>query len=143
MNKYKSIILLLAILLSLIYFACDDSGFVNTSPTGLISFAPKNLKQLNPNVDGVYELWLKLDSSGTITYYSLGRFNIDGNGGVVDTAGNPMTFRYQGDTNKLYQAKTCLLTVEPRGDNNSEPSSAVLISGNTSVSNDCILSNST
>ena len=140
MNKYKSIILLLAILLSLIYFACDDSGFVNTSPTGLISFAPKNLKQLNPNVDGVYELWLKLDSSGTITYYSLGRFNIDGNGGVVDTAGNPMTFKYQGDTTKLYLASTCLLTVEPRGDNNSEPSSAVLISGNTSVSNDSIYS---
>jgi hypothetical protein len=139
MKKYKFYFVFFVILSSFIYFSCDDSGFIKSYvPKGIVSFSQKNLKHLDPNVDGVFELWLKMDSSGSNTYLSLGRFNISASGGVVNLSGNPMEFKYQGDTNKLSQAKSCLLTVEPPGDNNSEPSTAVLLSGPASVSNDSV-----
>jgi hypothetical protein len=143
MKKYKSYFVFFLILSSFVYFSCDDSGFINSIPKGTTSFSQKNLKHLDPNVDGLFELWLKLDSSGNVIYQSLGRFNINGSGGVVDISGNPMVFKYGGDTNSLYLASSCLITIEPPGDNNSEPSSAVLLSGTANVANDSINSHLT
>jgi hypothetical protein len=73
----------------------------------------------------------------------LGRFNINQNGEITDTLGGSMEFKYQGDTNKLYQSKLAFVTVEPPGDYNSEPSNLILLSGETSFKFDSIYANLT
>jgi hypothetical protein len=139
MKKYKSIILLLAILLSLIYLACDDSGVgPSTIPAGTISLRQSNFKQLNNSVEGFYQLWLRLDTAGMIFDYSLGKFNIGGSGEITNTNGGAMEFVFSGDTNKLHQATVAYITLEPPNDSNPAPSSSILVSGPTTVSVDSV-----
>jgi len=139
MKKYKSIILLLAILLSLIYLACDDSGIGPSAiPAGTISLRQSNFKHLDKDVQGVYQLWLRLDTAGMIFDFSLGKFNIGGSGEITNTNGGSMEFVYEGDTNKLHLASVVYITVEPPNDSNQAPSSSVLVSGSATVSVDSI-----
>ncbi len=124
--------------------SCDDSGVIPSNiPMGTITLRQKNLKHIESNIDGIFELWLRLDTAGIITNYSLGRFNINSNGEITDTSGGPVQFRFQGDTNKLYQSKLAFITVEPPGDFNSEPSTSVLLSGETAIVFDSIYANLT
>jgi len=141
MKKQKSIILLLGILLSLVYLSCDDSGVGPSNiPAGVVTVRQTNLKQLDNNVEGVYQLWLRLDTAGMLTDYSLGKFNIGGSGEITNTSGGSMQFVFPGDTNKLYQAIAAFITVEPPNDTNPDPSTAVLLSGQTSVVLDSVYS---
>jgi len=117
MKTKNFLILALIFSLSIIYFSCDDSGVnVYAIHRGTISLTIKNFKPLNKDVDGLYEAWLRFDTSTTYSYYwSLGLFNVDANGNPVDSNGQSMSFKYTGDTTKLYQVTHCLITVEPPG----------------------------
>ncbi len=113
-KKYFFVVLIFS--LTVIYFSCDDSG---TNPfaihRGTISLKLYNLKPLNKNVDGLYEAWLRFDTSATFNYYySLGLFNVAADGSPVDSNGQPLAFKYNGDTTKLFQVTHCLVTVEDR-----------------------------
>ena len=134
----------LVIILIITLQSCDDSGIEPSKiPKGTITLRQKNFKHLEANVDGVYELWLRLDNGGILTNYSLGRFNINSNGEITDTSGGPVQLKYQGDTNKLYQSKLVFITVEPPGDYDPNPSTSVLLSGETSIVFDSIYANLT
>ncbi|HEY3250087.1 MAG TPA: hypothetical protein VGK25_03110 [Ignavibacteria bacterium] len=113
--------------------SCDDAGqnpvFV---PKGRITFSHANLKQLNPAIDGLYTLWLKLDSSGTPVWYSLGQFNIGPFGEVLDPYGNPMIFTFGGDTSSLDYATKSTVTV------GNDPEKSVLIGASLTVYPDSI-----
>jgi hypothetical protein len=110
---------------------------------GTVTFRQKNLKHIDIYNQGVFELWLRLDTAGNATDYSLGRFNINQNGDITDSTGGPAQFNYQGDTNKLYQATHSFITVEPPGDYNSEPSNSVLLSGGILFKFDSMYTNMT
>ncbi len=138
MKTHKIAAIIFVLLLAFIYYGCNDAGFLSSTPRGHIAFSEHKLGHLDQNVDGFFELWIRLDSSGNIKNYSLGKFNINTSGTVVDTSGNPMVFNYQGDTNNLYQTTTAFVSVEPPGDNNSEPSNAILLSGQTVITSDSI-----
>lgn len=139
MKIFRFLILIPIILVAVIYYSCDDSGVHPIDlQRGVISFSQNKLKQLNPNIEGAYELWLRLDSLGSVTDYSLGRFNIDGNGNVTDTSGGTIQFKFQGDTSSLGFSTHAFVTVEPPGDDNGLPSSAVLLSGQVGIGLDSL-----
>lgn len=129
MKKFKFIVFILSILISAFFLSCDDSGVIHSfGIKGTIYFRPYNLPHLTETVDGYYELWVRLDSSGIGTYFSCGKFNIGYDGSVINTAGEPMTFSFSGDTNNLYRASVALITVEPFGTNNTFPGPIRLMS---------------
>jgi hypothetical protein len=129
MKKYKFIILIFSILILAIFLSCDDSGVIHgLGVKGTIYLQTFNLPHLNGTIDGYYELWIRIDSNGICKYYSCGKFNIGYDGSVTDTAGGQMTFKFMGDTNKLYGATNALITVEPYGTNNISPGSLRLLS---------------
>lgn len=117
MKAKKYFILFLIFSLSIIYFSCDDSGVnVFAIHRGTMSLTITNFKPLNKDVDGLYEAWLRFDTSPTYHYYySFGLFNVDASGNPVDSTGHPITFKYTGDTTLLYQVTHCLITVEGPG----------------------------
>ncbi len=139
MKIIKFLLIIPIILVAVIYYSCDDSGVLpKNEPRGIISFNQKNLKHIDPNIDGVFELWLRIDSVGSVSNHSLGRFNIDGNGNVTDTSGGTIEFKFQGDTSSLGFSTDAFITVEPPGDYNGWPSSSVLLSGQTSIELDSL-----
>ncbi len=128
MTKLKLIIFILFSSL-IIYSGCDDSGILpHQDPKGRITISPSNLKTLDVNTDGWYELWIGLDSAGSRVWYSAGDFNVNSSGSPVDLSGNAMAFTYSGDTNNLYLATRSLITIEKQ--HNVFPSAQRLISGN-------------
>ncbi len=130
MIKLKYIFLVVAILSAVFYYSCDDAGFImDPNIRGNASLSPGNLEPLEL---GVYELWLALDTNAVRTWYSLGRFNMNASGEMIDpTTGNAATFRFPGDTNQLNQSKVALLTFETDGDPN--PSNYRIMSGSLTV----------
>jgi hypothetical protein len=115
MKTKNFLILALIFSLSIIYFSCDDSGVnVYAIHRGVLSLKVVNLRPLDPNVNGMYEAWIRLDTAPGAWYYSsLGKFNIDANGNPIDANGQPADFKYTGDTTKLYLVTHCLISVEP------------------------------
>lgn len=120
--------------------SCDDSGQLhNLIQKGLVTMRFSNLQNLEVTTLGHYEAWLKLDSSGNIEYYSLGQFNIEqGSGKIVDLSGNNMIFTYSGDTNRLYLAKSVIVSLETS--TVSQPTTP-LLSGTTAITEDSIYAN--
>jgi hypothetical protein len=136
MKRYSFILLVL--ITGFFLSSCDDSGTLPpNTPRGLINFTQKNLRTLNPDVDGVYELWIRLDSATGQEFQSLGRFNIGGNNSIVDLDGSPKTFKYDGDTNRLYLTTTAIVSIE-KGGFNTFPSPSRIISTNMTVTRDSI-----
>jgi hypothetical protein len=136
MKRYS--IILIVLIAGFFFSSCDDSGTLPpTTPPGLINFTQKNLKTLNPDVDGVYELWIRQDSAEIQEYQSLGRFNIGGNNSIVELDGSPKTFRYDGDTNRLYLTTISLVSIE-KGGFNTVPGPTHIISTNMVVVRDSI-----
>jgi hypothetical protein len=134
MKIIKFLLIIPIILVAVIYYSCDDSGVLPSDvPRGRIVLTQKNLKHIDPNIDGVYELWLRIDSLGSVINYSLGRFNINTSGNITDTSGGYIEFKFQGDTNSLGFSTDAFITVEPPGDFNGQPSSSVLLSGQTAI----------
>lgn len=115
MKTKNYLILALIFSLSIIYFSCDDSGVnVFAIHRGTMKLTVTNFKPLNKDIDGLYEAWLRFDSSNvTLYYWSLGLFNVNAYGNPVDSNGQPFDFKYTGDTTKLFQVTHCLITIEP------------------------------
>lgn len=134
MKNIKYIFLLICISCFFTINSCDDAGqnpvFV---PKGQIKFTHANLKRLDPSIDGLYTLWLKLDSLGIPKWYSLGQFNIGQTGEIVDAYGNPMVFTFSGDTNLLVTATKSTVTV------GNDPQKSVLMGANLTVYPDSIV----
>src|SRR4030095_13001541 len=112
MKKIILINSLISVVLGFLLFSCDDAGqnpvFVQK---GKVTFSVNNLRPLDQQVDGLYTLWLAIDSSGNRVWYSLGQFNIGGSGEIVDANGNPMVFTFNGDTNSLVNATKATISV--------------------------------
>ena len=139
MKKHKSIVLIFSIPISTLFLSCDDSGVMHgLGIKGTINLQQYNFKHLDEAVDGYYELWIRLDSSGIGTYYSCGKFNISFDGSITDLAGGQMTFKFTGDTNNLFRAAVALITVEQPGSNNNFPGPAHLISTQLASNQDSI-----
>ncbi|RPI17209.1 MAG: hypothetical protein EHM58_10130 [Ignavibacteriae bacterium] len=139
MKKNYFGVVIFTIITAFLLSSCDDSGVNHlVHQNGIITFTQKNLLPLNPNVDGVYELWLRLDSSGIQSWYSLGKFNIGPDGkSMVDLNGQPMTFTYNGDTTKLSWANYVVVSIENLNVNFA-PSSAKIITGPVGANQDSV-----
>jgi len=119
MVKFKYLLLVLAAFSIIVYYGCDDAGNVIVlNPKGTIGFSQTNLQTLS---SGNFELWLALDTNAVRTWYSLGRFNINSAGQMVDLSGNAMSFKYNGDTNRLGLSTVALVTYETDSDPNPSP----------------------
>lgn len=115
MNYRKQILFVFILVLSITYFSCDDAGQDPNQPRppkGQITFTHANLKPIDPYMNGLYVLWLALDSSGNRTWYDLGHFNVTTSGEITDSLGNtPFTFTFTGDTNSLVYATKSTVTL--------------------------------
>jgi hypothetical protein len=142
MKKKFNVVLIFAIAAALILNSCDDSGIQHlTHQKGIISFTQKNMKRMDPGMDGVYELWLLLEVSGVSQWHSLGKFNIGLDGvSMVDLNEQPMTFKFNGDTTFLSNATYSAVSIE---DTNVHftPSSAKFLSAKLGVNQDSIWGN--
>lgn len=64
MKAVKFLLIVPIILVAAIYYSCDDSGVLPSDvPRGQITFTQKKLIHIDPNINGVYELWLRIDLS--------------------------------------------------------------------------------
>ena len=122
--------------LIIFYSGCDDSGVLpHLVPKGRITLTPTNLKTLDVNTDGWYNLWIGLDSAGNRLWYSAGEFNVDASGSPVDLSGNATSFGIS-DSNSLNLATKCMVTIEKQ--HNIFPSLQRLISGNLAAISDSL-----
>ena len=116
--KFKYLILLIPIFfLIILYFSCADTG-VNpfAIPEGTTTLRVYNLKPLDPNIDGLYEAWLLIDSSGSTIYSSMGVFNVDNSSNPIDpTSGQQKSLKFTGDTNMLNNATHCTISIATPG----------------------------
>jgi hypothetical protein len=126
MKLIKSLLFLLcAILLSSLYIACDDSGIVSNYD---ITSSFTNLKPLNQSTEGLYEGWVSFPSidHGNASYVSIGKFNINALGEIVDTAGNPTTLKFKEKPANIGAAEDALVTIELPGDNDTIPGTRIM-----------------
>jgi len=134
MNSKKLILIITIFALSISFFSCDDAGLDPNRPKppkGQITFTHTNLQPLNPSLNGLYVLWLQLDSSGNRTWYDLGHFNVTINGEITDSlGGTPFTFVFTGDTNSLRYATKSTVTI------GYDPIGSVLIGATMLIHND-------
>jgi len=134
MKINKSFLYISATICIIFLYSCDDAGLNPVFVTkGQISFTQLNLKPLDQNIDGLYSLWLGLDSSGNTLWYNLGQFNINTFSQIVDAQGNAMVFTFPGDTNMLGNSRVATVTV-----GNSGPLGTVLVSNSLTVNSDSI-----
>jgi hypothetical protein len=133
MKITKSFIFVLTVFVAVLFYSCDDSGQnPKFTPKGQVSFTHINLKPLDPNIDGLYNLWLGIDSSGNTSWFNLGQFNINSYGQVVDAQGNNMVFTFNGDTTKLDNAKYSTVTI------GNDPVGTVLLADHLIVNSDSV-----
>ncbi|MCC7159236.1 MAG: hypothetical protein IT281_06840 [Ignavibacteria bacterium] len=116
MKKIKYLLPILVILCTVFYYSCDDSGQLPTDiSAGQIVFTQTvNLMTLDP-ADGQYHMWILVrDTTGIPRILNLGRFNVNGEGALVDGSGNPVTLKLNDvDTVDIARAEYCIVTIEP------------------------------
>ncbi len=125
MNSLKKFSLLILVsFTAVVFISCGDADVIPPKNSG--EFTTTNLKPLDKDVDGVYGVWVSLETSfdhGDAAYKSLGRFNITISGALVDTSVNQNTFSLNvsgiADINDIEDA---IITIEPPGDNDTIPS---------------------
>lgn len=109
--KIKSFFVFSVLIISFIYYSCEDTGI---SPgayrKGAISFSLKNVKHLDPDVEGVYQLWIAFDTSAGLYYRRAGSFNIDGNGGITYLDSIGRLELYEDSVNTRF-AQYCFVTI--------------------------------
>jgi hypothetical protein len=135
MKQYKYLVVLLAILGSVFYYACDDSGVIPIVVTaGEVKFSQSsNLRVLDPANDGLYYLWIQLaDTTGLTRWRTLAVFNVTASGSLVDASGNPVTPVVSPlDTVDIERASTCLVTIQQSV--SAEPGNTRILGGTFSV----------
>ena len=111
--KNKVYLLLCFILPAVFYLGCDDAGVIPPFiAKGKVSISSAHLKTLDPNVDGMYQLWIAMDSAGVRTWGSCGKFNVNSGGSAMDINGNPAVLNFAGDTTRLGLSTAALITIE-------------------------------
>jgi hypothetical protein len=114
-------------------FNCGDDG--TTAPVNSGQLSVNNLKRLDQNTEGIYELWVSVETGldhGDNAYRTLGRFNINTTGGLVDASGN--TFNVNaGKIANLNTVGDGLITIESPGDNDTIPGNIRFLGGAKSV----------
>jgi hypothetical protein len=124
--KYISSIFLLFFVL--IFYSCDDAG-ISSVNTGSITV--NNLKPINQNIEGIYELWASVESAadhGENAYKSLGRFVVNSQSQLTDTAGSP----FKPNLNKISninRIEDIIITIQPPGYNDTIPSNIKILGG--------------
>jgi hypothetical protein len=132
MKLIKSLLFLFcAVLMSSIYISCDDSGIIKPNYDITSSFT--NLKPLNQTAEGTYEGWVSFNTidHADSSYVSIGKFNINALGEIVDTAGNPTTLKFKYKPGNIGAAADAIVTIEQPGDNDTIP--GLRIMGGTKV----------
>ena len=113
MKKGKYLFLAVLALSSVYFYSCDDAGLLPSSnPKGQISLGQTNLMPLDQNIDGVYQLWIALDTLSQRDWFSGGRFNVTSSGQFIGEGGGSVSFNFSGDTTKLHLAAHVLITLE-------------------------------
>lgn len=116
MRYYKYLVILLAVSVSIFYYACDDSGVLPTKVnTGdVLIQQSSNLRVLDPANDGYYYLWIQLaDTLGVQRWRILATFNVTSTGAFVDASGNTVTPIVSPlDTVDIARASICLITIQ-------------------------------
>jgi hypothetical protein len=137
MKSLKYFIFAILVFSGIYFYSCDDAGQIPTNmPKGQVSFGQNNLKPLDQTADGVYQLWIALDTANQREWFSAGRFNVTSQGGLVAEGGGTLTLNFSGDTNRLHLASHSLVTLEK--DNDGAPSPYRIISGPLTISGDKI-----
>jgi len=139
----KKIFLLFCCLLSTLLLNCSDSN--TTQPVNTADISVTNLKPLNPQVEGVYEAWVSVETSldhDDEAYRSLGRFNIASNGSLIDTLGNPFSLKISRIGN-INLTEDALITIEPPGDNDTLPGNIKFLGGAKSPQGNTLVFNLT
>ncbi len=135
MKNLKGFLILSFLLLAVLYYSCDDSGVTPPNlPTGKVALTPVNLKNLNQSDDGIFQLWAYFDSAAP-SWVSLGRFNIDANGGIISETGGSMTFSFGADTLRMSKMTVLLISIEAPGVNNPFPGPSHLVAASITNSN--------
>lgn len=127
MKNIKYLLLPVVMTAALYYYSCDDSGITTSLPPGRVYVTVTNLKTLDRNVEGVYQLWIIfLDSAGNPYSRNAGTFNVNQNGDPVDTGGNVLVFSLGADSSNVSRVVRCFITV---GADNADPSDPRLLAG--------------
>jgi hypothetical protein len=117
------------VIFAAVFNGCKDSGNDPEFNTSDISI--QNLQPLNVNTDGHYEAWLSVETSldhGDGAYRTVGKFNVNSSGSLVDLNGNAFTLNLSRISN-LNNIEDALITVEPAGDNDTVISGAKILGG--------------
>ena len=108
----------------LVFASCDSDPAVNTGETLRIS-----LSAVDALANGFhYEGWAIIGGNPVST----GKFNVDGNGNLVDLSDNPIS---NGDFNTgqdLSAASVIVITIEPDGDTDAVPADTKYLGGDVS-----------
>jgi hypothetical protein len=143
-NTLKILNQTLILCAAVVMYSCGDSAVEVPKNTGTFS---ANLKRLDKNVDGVYELWVSIETNldhGDDAFKSLGRFNVSVSGGLVDTGAIENNFAVNissiADINTIGDA---LVTIEPPGDNDTIPSNIRMLGGAKNNQNGVLVFNLT
>ena len=132
-NLYKACVFSAGLLLIVFSFNCGDSGNSPQVNSGTLSIT--NFKTLHQSTEGIYELWVSVETAsdhGDNSYRSLGRFNIAGDGSLIDPNGNSFTPN-AGKIANLNTIEDALVTIEQPGDNDTIPGNVRLLGGTKSV----------
>lgn len=126
--------------ISLFISSCDDSGVATTNNN--VSFSFSNLKRLDPQVDGLYEAWVRCPSGNSSIYISCGKFNISLAGNtIVDPSDNETSLKLRNVPSNINSATGIFVTVEPPNDADTNPNGAKILGGSVTV-NDSNLTSS-
>jgi hypothetical protein len=119
MRIIKSVlVLLLSTILAICYISCDDAGVTTVSQSS--NFSVLNLKPLTAEDSAMYELFVSFDTLGNIVYYSMGKFNVNASGQIIDSAGHSKVLKFDFAPN-LANGNDAIVTLEPLNDNDTLP----------------------
>lgn len=136
MIKYS---LILFIALVFFYSCGSDSGVNVTQNSGSITV--NNLKTIDKNIEGTYELWGSVESAsdhGENAYRSMGRFTVNSSGTVLDTSGAPFS-PYMGKITNINYVSDIIVTIQPPGYNDTIPSNIKILGGPKNVSGGAVV----
>lgn len=118
-------LLLCALFLSLFLTACDSGS--SDDPEDVLRTLRLDLRGLEPLTNGFhYEGWVL--SSGAVNV-SMGKFNVDAAGNLVDLNGNPIANNDFETNIDLSVSPSMFITIEPAGDTDQTPSVSRLLGG--------------
>jgi hypothetical protein len=139
----NTVYLAIIFLLGAIIYSCGDAAIISLPNSGVIGVT--NLKPLDKDVEGVYEVWVSISDSadhGDDVYKSLGRFNITLTGNLVDTNGNYFALNLS-DVPDINLTEDALITIDPPGYYDTVPGNIRILGGAKTNQNGALVFNMT